>query len=336
VLQRIAKFDQVGEMADFMIGSAPLGALHGDEVRFKIAAFGLNQADLLLTEGRHYVRVDLPIRLGYEGCGTVVEVGREVTRFRPGDRVTAIPNVDGPYWTAGEFAIARENFLTGWPEGWTAAEAASLWMPYLTPFFPFAELFPFEPGEWVMITAASGGTGLGSIAMARLLGARVIATTRTPAKAQVLRDHGADAVLSTEDADFGEQVAAITGGDGVRLIADSLCGAYVPMLARTLADGGRMFIHGALGGSNTLSLPILDLVHRGAGIYGYSLINALRQPDALARGRDFVRRAVSAGKLPRPRIDRIFPFAQDRDAYSHLRGGSQTGKIIVSLEAEPA
>lgn len=249
--QKIAVFDIVGDRPDFMVATVPIPEPSPGEVRFKVAAFALNQADLLLTEGRHYAKVNLPIRLGYEGCGVVDRVGKGVTRFKAGDQVTCLPNIDGPYSTGGEYALAREDFLTDWPKGWTAEQATSLWMQYLTPYFPFAEIFPFERDAWVMITAASGGTGLGSIAIAKLLGARVIATSRSPSKTEALLAQGADVVLSTERDDFVAEVMKITGGQGVRLICDTLCGPYIPMLTETLADRGILFIHGALAGDTT-------------------------------------------------------------------------------------
>lgn len=336
--QKIAIFAMIDGVADFTVTTAPILDPGPGEIRFKLSAFALNQADLLLTQGRHYAKAELPIRLGYEGCGTVDAVGADVTRFQIGDRVTCIPNLDGPYWTAGEYALAREDFLTAWPEGWSAAQAASLWMQYLTPYFPFAELFPFRPGDWVMITAASGGTGLGSIAMAKAFGARVIATTRSSNKVAALEAHGADVVLSTERNDFVAEVMRVTDGQGVRLICDTLCGPYVSMLTETLGDKGIMFIHGALAGDNDFKLSALNLVYRRAGLYGYSLINELRQPGAIERGTSFIKDALARQALPLPMIDGIFPLDDVRAAYDRMRQGQQTGKIIVSVKpsASPA
>jgi NADPH:quinone reductase-like Zn-dependent oxidoreductase len=330
--QKVAVFDHVGDGTDFTIGTGEIAEPGPGELRFKVSAFALNQADLLLTKGRHYVEAQLPVRIGYEGCGVVDAVGAGVTRFAVGDRVTCLPNALGPYWTGGEYAVAQEDFLTAWPEGWSAAEATSLWMQYLTPYFPFAELFPFRPGSWVMITAASGGTGLGSIAIAKLLGARVIATTRSESKVAMLRKAGADVVLSTERDDFVAEVMKATDGEGVRLICDTLCGPYVSMLTETLADQGIMFIHGALGSDdNMLSVSVLNLVYRRAGIYGYSLINELKHGERLVRARDFVLDAVTKGQLPKPTIDRVFAFADVKQAYDRMRSGQQTGKIVVQI-----
>jgi NADPH:quinone reductase-like Zn-dependent oxidoreductase len=333
--QKIAVFDLVDGVPDFTVKEAAIPEPGPGEIRFKVAAFALNQADLLLTQGRHYAKADLPMRLGYEGCGIVDAVGPDVKRFGIGDRVTSIPNVDGPYWTAGEYALAREGFVTAWPDDWSAAQATSLWMQYLTPYYPFAELFPVQPGDWVLITAASGGTGLGSIAIAKLLGARVIATTRSTSKVAALEAHGADVVFSTEQDDFVAEVMRVTDGKGVRLICDSLCGPYVSMLTETLADKGIMFIHGALAGDNSFTLSALNLVYRRAGLYGYSLINELRDPGAIERGTSYILDALARQALPLPIIDAVFPMNDVKAAYDRMRQGQQTGKIIVSVDSSP-
>ncbi|MGD9711637.1 MAG: zinc-dependent alcohol dehydrogenase family protein [Thermomicrobiales bacterium] len=327
----VAIFDKVGDDLDFTVGAASMPEPGPDEVRFKVAAFALNQADLLLTQGRHYVTSDLPIRLGYEGCGTVDAVGVNVTRFKPGDKVSSIPNVDGPYWTGGEYALAKESFLVGWPEGWSAAQATSFLMQYLTPYYPLAERFRFEPGAWVMITAATGGTGLGTIRLAKMLGARIIATTRSEEKISVLRANGADVVLSTDQADFVERVMEATEGNGVDLINDSLCGSYVAMLSETLAFGGIMYIHGGLSGDNNFTMNVLNLVHRQAGIHGYSLINELRIPGALERGCKFLLDHIAKGDLAPPTIDSVYPLAQVAEAYRRMQSGKQVGKIVVTV-----
>ena len=83
-------FAEVGDRAECVIRSVPIPEPGRREVRFRVAASALNQADLLLTQGRHFAKAELPIRLGHEGCGTDA-VGPVVTRFRPGDRVTCIP-----------------------------------------------------------------------------------------------------------------------------------------------------------------------------------------------------------------------------------------------------
>ncbi|WP_321396808.1 zinc-dependent alcohol dehydrogenase family protein [Emcibacter sp.] len=325
-------YDKVGSEMGFTIREMPIPAVGDDEVLYEVEAFGLNQADLLLIQGRHYVVQDLPIRLGYEGSGTVVAVGKNVKNFREGDKVTSMPNVDGPYSNAGTHALAQERFLTKRPAGYSAQEAAHLWMQTLTAYYPMAELFPIKPGDWVMITAATGGSGLGAIQMAKLLGARVIATTRSPErKGALLKQEGADHVIETYGSNLIDEVNDITSGKGVSLICDSIGGPYVNTYASTLAPQGILYVYGVLSNED-MSLPVLTLAHRGAGLYGYSLINELRKPGALERGRDFVLAALEAGKIKRPVIDRVFPFAEAAEAYQYLMNGTRGGKIIVSVK----
>lgn len=329
---RVLEFDSLGDRLGLVSRSTHFPAVGEREVLYRVCAFGLNQADLLLMEGRHYVTSDLPLRFGYEASGEVVEVGRSVSRFKPGDRVACIPNVDGPFSVAGEYALAHETFLTPWPEGFTAIEAAGFWMQYLTAYFPLRELFPVKAGDWVLITAASGGTGLGAIRMAKLLGARVMATTRTESKHGLLLAHGADEVLPTDAPMLAADVRRMTG-NGARLICDSMGGPFVAQLVDALADRGIMYVHGGLSGSNQLSIPVLSLVRRGAGLFGYSLINELRMPGALERGRDFVLDAIARGLLPAPTIDQVFPFSEVERAYARMKSGVQQGKIIVAMDS---
>ena len=332
-MHRVLEFDAVGSSYGLVFRSVPIPDPGMREVLFKVHAFGLNQADLLLMQGRHYVSSELPIRIGYEASGEVVAAGSGVTRFKPGDRVACIPNVDGPYSVAGEFALAREEFLTGWPEGYSAIEAAGFWMQYLTAYFPMKELFPFGAGDWIVLTAASGGTGLGAIRLARLLGGRVIATSRTPAKRELLLNHGAEEVVPTDSPDLPAEIKRITGGPGARLICDSLGGPFVARLIEALADRGIIYVHGGLSGSNQLSFSVLSLVRRGAGIFGFSLINELRKPEARERGRDFVLNSIARGELAPPTVDEVFPFSQSPAAYARMQSGAQRGKILVSLQS---
>jgi NADPH:quinone reductase-like Zn-dependent oxidoreductase len=327
----VLEFDRIGDRMGLVFGVARFPDLGEHEVLYKVFAFGLNQADLLLMEGRHYVTSDLPVRIGYEASGEVIEVGRSVSQFKRGDRITCIPNVDGPYSVAGEYALADEAFLTPWPAGFSAIEAAGFWMQYLTAYFPLKELFPVKEGDWVLITAASGGTGLGAIRMAKLFGARVIATSRSASKRDLLLAHGAEEVLPTDASNLAAEVRRITNG-GARLVCDSMGGPFVAQLVDALAERGIIYVHGGLSGSNQLSFPVLSLVRRGAGLYGFSLINELRSPEAMKRGRDFVLDAVARGALPAPTIDQVFPFSEAESAYARMRSGAQRGKIIVAME----
>ncbi|NUH40147.1 zinc-dependent alcohol dehydrogenase family protein [Streptomyces samsunensis] len=328
-------YDRLGEGEDSELGlvirDLDVPEPGPGEVRLRVSAYGLNQADILLMSNRHYAISDLPMRLGYEASGVVEAVGPGVTRFGVGDRVSTIPNIDGPYSCANEYALAREEFTTPWPEGWSAAEAAGFWMQYLTAYYPMKEIFPVAEGDWVLITAASGGTGLGAIRIGKALGARVIATTRTSEKCAFLREQGADATIATAEEDMTAAIMSITGGEGVRLVSDGVGGGFVAQYVDALAFDGIAYVHGGLSGTNEVSFPILPLVRRRAGLYGYSLINETRDPEALRRGIGFVTELINSEALGRPVIDRVYPLCEASAAYERMKAGLQRGKIIIAV-----
>lgn len=315
---------------DFELKPEPVPTPGRGEIRFQVRAFALNQADIAMARGI-YGSAPGAMRIGLEGAGIVDMVGEGVTRYQPGDHVAAIPNIDGPYLTGGEYALVQEEFASPWPADWSAEQAAGLWMQHLTPYYPFVEKFPLRLGDWVIITAATGGTGLGSVRLASLLGARVIATTRDPAKEQALRDHGAEVVLSTERSDFVDEVLRVTGGRGVKLINDSLCGPFAETLADCLSYAGNMYIHGALSGDLSVHMPMMKIIQRQAGLHGFSLQNELRGAERLARGRDFVFDAANRGLLPPPRIDSVFECADIQLACDRIQSGRQIGRIVVTV-----
>jgi NADPH:quinone reductase-like Zn-dependent oxidoreductase len=301
------------------------------QVSLRVSAFALNQADLLYMRGHHYTFPTFPSRIAYEACGIVDAVGAGVTRFRVGDRVTTIPNVDGPYHVAGEYALADEDFLSAWPKDFPPEEACAFWMQYLTQYFPLKELFPIKAGDWVLVIAGASSAGFGALNLAKSMGARTIATSRTSDKAAVLLRNGADAFVPTLAPDIVSQILEITGGQGVKVASDPIGGTYTQNYMEALADGGSVYIYGALGGELALQIPVLTLVRKAAYVHGYSLINHTRSRESLARGREYIIEALSQGALPAPRIDRVFSFDEAVEAYRYMETGQQAGKIVVRV-----
>ena len=187
-----------------------------DEVRFKVAAFALNRADLLMMAGHHYTLPDFPSRLGSEACGEVVEVGSEVTSFKVGDRVSSIPFHTTEHGVQGEYATVPQGFLTAWPDGLSAQEACAVWMQYLTAYFPFCEIKTLKQGDSVLIAEATSSAGQGAIQIAKALGVNVIATTRTTDKVAYLHSIGVDSVIVTSETEnLADAILTVTDQRGV-------------------------------------------------------------------------------------------------------------------------
>lgn len=299
------------------------------EVRYQVHAFGLNRADLLYLAGYHYTPTIIPSRVGFEACGIVDAVGAGVTGFKVGDRVTCLPIGKPAYSVAGEFAIMPENFLAPWPEHLSTEEATSAWMQYSTAYYPFCELAQVGAGDVVLITAASSSAGVGAIQLAKHLGATVIASSRTPAKADFLRQVGADHVVTHDRGSLSEQIAALPiGGRQLSMVYDAVAGPAIASYADALGLKAQVFIYGALSGELTIECPILPLIRPGASIHLYSLLNMFPEPGALQRVKDYLGPLIADGSL-RPLVDRVFPFEEAFAAFAYLEAGDQKGKVVV-------
>jgi len=307
------------------------------EVRFKVHAFALNRADLQYIRGRHYTKLKLPSRIGFEASGIVEAVGSEVTGFRVGDRVSSIPFYSlepDRHGVHGEFAIVPSDYLGPWPKEYAATEACSIWMQYLTAYFALAEVGGAGPGKTCLIAAAASSAGVGAVQVAKTLGAQVIATTRQETKRSFLERTGADHVMITGS---GEGCVPIlrgfTAGEGVDIVFDPIGGGFINTYVEALAWGARVLIYGNLSESKEFAVPILPLIRANASVHPYSMFNHVMVPRQLAAGIDFVMTGIRERHL-RPAIDRVFEFRDIKSAYEHMLGNSQCGKIVVAVAAD--
>lgn len=328
---RAVRFGRLGNPVDVLaideIAVVPPG---DDEVTIRVDAFALNRADWLYCRGEHYSLPVLPSRIGSECAGMVVAVGAAVDPSLVGRRVCTVPFHSSTHGVQGEFATVPAAYVAPWPEDLDAVEAASLWMQYLTAYFPLVEVAAVGPADHVLIPAASSSAGLAAIQIAKLCGARVIATSRTGAKVAAIREAGADVVVALDGGErLADAIARITGGRGVRVVFDPVAGPFITDYVDALADDARIFLYGLLSGAPT-ELDIVGLVRRAAVVHPYSVFNHVRHPAELRRGIAFVEKAVRAGV--RPKVDSRFGFNDVLSAYRRLDSHEQTGKIVVSLE----
>lgn len=329
----VLQFDRLGNRTELQFRDIPAPQPGPGEVRYRVAAFGLNRGDLFYVADTYYNSPTFPARVGNEAAGIVDAVGAGVTQFKVGDRVSSIPQADGRYCVNGEFAISLERYLAPWPKDYTAEQACSVWAQAITAYYSLVELAKVQPGDTVLITAGSSTTGVGAIQLARLLGARVITTSRTRSKQAFLKQLGADAVIASDECKVGEEIMRITAGKGVRVVFDTIAGSFVGAYADGLAERAQVHLVGALGGDFQVSFPILPLVRTGSSITGFSIFNHHKDAAQLARAKRFILEALEAGKL-KPVIDRVFDFPQTIEAYGYMEQGGQKGKIVIRTQRE--
>jgi len=191
----------------------------------------------------------------------------------------------------------------------------------------------------VLITAATGGAGLGAIQLARLLGATVIAATRSAAKKQPLLDAGAHHVIIADKESLAARVKEITKGQGANLIFDPIAGPTLPALAEAVAWGGQIVLYGALGGVDT-PYPLWTALARNFSlrayiVYNYCGLSTLglpRKEEAFGRAIAVIHEHLAAGRL-KPIIAKIFPLDQIQAAHHYMESNQQLGKIVVTSGA---
>jgi NADPH:quinone reductase-like Zn-dependent oxidoreductase len=327
----VLQFDRPGPTSELKFRDIPEPDPGPGEVRYDVLAFALNRGDLFLMADTYYNSPDLPSRIGQEAAGIVTAVGPDVTEFEVGDLVSSIVQEDNHYCVNGEFAVTPAAFLARWPAGFNAIEACAIWSAAITAYYPFVELARVTSDDAVLVTAGSSTVGTGAIQLARALGARVIATTRSASKAASLRQLGADHVIVTGDQAFHHELMEVTGGMGARVVFDPVAGDFIQHYVQGLAPHAQVYLVGALSGALDVRFPILPLVRSGASITGMSIYNYHRDPEMFGRAKSYLTGQFDSGAI-RPVIDRTFGFRETVDAYDYMLQGRQLGKIVVEVD----
>lgn len=301
------------------------------EVLINVQAFALNRADILYLEDSHYSVASLPSGLGSEAVGTIEGLGAGVQGFKIGDRVGTIPHASTKYGVHAQHAVFNADYIAPWTEGLSTEQATSTWMEMLTAYYPLIETAKLMRDDFVLIPAASSSAGLGAIALAKDVGATVIATTRTSEKVADIFASGADYVVATDEENLTERILEATDGVGVRVVYDPIGGDFVDEYVEALAENALVFIYGVLRGMHA-HIDIVKMVRKAATVIPYSLFNHIRHADQRKRGVDYVLERQAKGVLI-PKVDRVFSFDDAIEAYRYMLKGRQVGKIVVSTQA---
>ncbi|SFF96348.1 zinc-dependent alcohol dehydrogenase family protein [Streptomyces mirabilis] len=297
------------------------------EIRLRTRALGLNRADAIL---RNNHLVELPSGIGWEASGEVDAIGPDVKGFTVGDAVSMIPcftPIDYPIH--GKLAIAPATAVVKHPDTLSWEQAAALWGQYLTAYGALIETADLKAGDTVLIPAASSSVGLAAIQIARSVGARPVALTRSSAKRRRLLDEGAEAVIVTGEEDVVTRVNELTDGHGARVIFDPVGGPALAGLIGAAAPGGTVIVYGALS-SEATTVPVMGLIFKTLTIRGYKVFELTTDTERRKVAVDWILDGI-AHKTLRPVIDTVFPLEDIVGAHRRLDSGSQIGKIIVTV-----
>jgi NADPH2:quinone reductase len=294
------------------------------EALVKITATGLNYLDVQYRIGR--VKAPLPFTNGTEAAGVVSEVGSGVTDVKAGDRV-AFTMILGTY---AEYALAPAARLVPVPAGLDLRTAAASLLQGLTAHYLTHSTYPLKAGETALVHAAAGGIGNVLTQVARIVGARVIATVGTDAKAELARQAGAHHVINYSTQDFEQEVKKLTDGRGVDVVYDSVGKDTFDKSLNSLRHRGYL----ALFGFSSGLVPPFDPAILGVkgSLFltrpGLNQYIATRE-ELMSRARDLFK-WIADGSV-KIRINHTFPLADAVKAHQELEARRTTGKVLLEV-----
>jgi NADPH:quinone reductase len=294
------------------------------EIRIRVRAAGVNRPDLLQRQGLYPPPPGASVILGLEVAGEVDGVGEGVDRWGIGDRVCALLSGGG----YGERAIVDARHALPIPETLDFVSAAALPETVFTVYANVFEAVRLAPGETLLIHGATSGIGVTAIQMAKAHGAKVIATSRSTAKAQAALSVGADVSL---DASTTELSSAIGQAGGADVILDMVGAAYAGINQAALKPGGRWVVIATQTGP-LAEVDLLKLMMKQAVLTGSTLRR--RSADEKARLTAAIEQTVwpwVASGAVRPPIDSTFPLDQAALAHLRLEAGEHVGKIVLTV-----
>lgn len=299
------------------------------EVLLDIAAIGLNRAEVLFRSGRYLEQARLPAGLGFEAAGRIAAIGPGVDALAVGDRVATTSNFsqnDYPVYATQALVPARAVLAI--PPGQDDVSAAAVWIGSFTAWGALVEMAGLGAGQHVLVTAATGSTGLAGIQIANAVGAIPIATTRSRDKVQPLLHAGAAHVLVDGEDDLLDRLMAITAGKGIEVAYDAVAGPGIATIAEAMADEGNIVVYGGLSPEPTI-YPRQLFTRKGLKMQGFLTRQIYGRPDRFERGRRFLYDAIERGAVT-PIVDRIFPLSAVQEAHRYLESGQHLGKVVMT------
>lgn len=292
------------------------------EARVKIEASGVNFIDIYHRIGLY--PMNRPCILGSEGAGIVDALGEGVSEVKPGDRV-AYAMIPGSY---AEYAVVPAVKLVPVPDDIDAKSAAGIMLQGMTAHYLTHSTYPLQKGDTALVHAAAGGVGLLLVQVAKLLGAKVIGTVSTQAKADLARRAGADEIIQYTQADFLAEVKRITNGQGVHVVYDSVGATTFEKSLDCLRPRGYLVLFGQSSGPVAAFDPAKLAAKGSLFLTRPSLAHyALTRTELLRRATDLFD-WMQAGKLTL-RIEKSLPLQDAREAQQLLEKRKTTGKLIL-------
>jgi NADPH:quinone reductase-like Zn-dependent oxidoreductase len=339
---RAVLFERHGGPEVLELREAPDPRPRPDEVLLEVKACGINHLDLWVRQGLRGLQIEMPHILGNDIVGVALEVGEGVRHVRPGDKVLVLPTLSCgvcPQCMAGDDNLCRQYDVIGrrrnggyaekvavpgtnclpYPENLDWPQAAAVPLVFLTAWHMLVGRARLRPGEDCLVIGAGSGVGSAAIQIARLIGARVIATAGSAAKLERARSLGAHDVVNHASEDIVARVRELTGRKGVEVAFEHVGGPVFEQAVSALARDGRLVTCGATA-DGKVSLDLNVLFGRHLALFG----SWMGRRDDLIEALGFVR----DGRL-KPVVDSVLPLADARKAHERIEAREHFGKVVL-------
>ena len=301
------------------------------EAQVQVAYAGVNFIDVYMRRGmyannRAYA-TSLPLTLGMEGAGIVTATGPGVNDIATGDRVAYCLN-PGSY---AEFAVVPTWKLVKLPRDVSLAIGAAIMLQGCTAHYLSHTLFPLASGHTCLVHAGAGGVGQLLIQLAKMRGARVLTTVGNDEKADIARRRGADEVILYRDTDFRQAVMAVTGGEGVDVVYESVGRETFDDSILSLKHRGTCVLFGASSGAVTSMNPQILADAGSVFLTRPNLADYMASREEIADRAGTLFDALTRANLD-VTIDGKFPLADAAEAQLILEERKTTGKLVLEVD----
>lgn len=316
------RFHQIGGPEVLRWEEVSVGAPAAGEARVRHEAVGLNFIDTYHRSGLY--PLPLPSGIGSEGAGIVEAVGEGVTDIAVGDRVAY---AGGPIGAYCQVRCLPAHRLLKLPHSLDCRTGAAMMLQGMTAAYLLRRTYRVQPGDTVLIHAAAGGVGLIACQWAKALGATVIGTVSSEAKAELAKQHGCDHVILYSREDVAKRVREITQGEGVAVVYDGVGKDTFAASLDSLRSRGMMVTFGNASGAVPAFDP-LQLTQKGSLFLTRPKLAdyTARRDELLALGNELFD-VVSAGKV-RIEVNQTYPLAEAAQAHRDLEARKTTGSTI--------
>jgi NADPH2:quinone reductase len=333
VMMKAAYIEATGAPDVIRYGDLPAPTAKDGEVLVRVAAVAVNPIDTYIRSGMAPMNLPKPYIIGCDLAGVVEALGPNVTRFKVGDRVWGSnQGLLGRQGTFAELAAVQESWLYPTPPKVADTTAAAASLVAITAHLGLFGGARLQADETVFVNGGTGGVGSMVVQMAKAVGARVITTVGSAAKADQCKKWGADCVLNYKSDDVPAKVKEHTGGAGVNVWYETQREPNFQRTVDLMAPRGRIII--IAGRQAQPVFPVGPFYLKGLTLHGFAMFNAT--PAEQRRSAEDINRWLAEGKLEAP-IGKVFPLSEAAAAHRLLEentlhgAGTLTGKVVLTV-----